>query len=158
MNPVESQAVIEELSAKKRGPGRRPVFTPEQRKRGLELFAEGLTCEQVAKAVGVSRSTADEWKCSPAEVARKRRNQAIARAERRKARARERARANAQSIHDALGESYALMRRLAQMIDRAAIAENDPTARGCLRSAQTAMISVEERLGEALQTSSRKRG
>lgn len=122
------------------------------------LVKEGLTQEQIAEMLGVSKTSVQRW-VNP-ELERKERRQRKERATAQKAarralareqRAAEVRKALREQKGTALAESYSLARKLAQELDRADNEATKREVRVLIRQAHEALHKVEDALGGALR-------
>jgi hypothetical protein len=130
-----------------------PIFPPALRDEGIAMLEAGASTREVARALGVSKSTVHWW-TNPerararlkAQAARRRAASAALREQRRRRQRDEAARRAGGSI----AESYSLIRRLTQQLDTAISEAGDGEARQALNGALRRMHEAEDEVVRAL--------
>lgn len=116
------------------------------KRRARKLHQEGMTGEEIAKTLNVSKSTVSRWVRGKQYNANRRRREKAARAALKRA---ERDRAMKRLGGD-VGEVYSLVRRLAQAVDQARTTSEDKDFRLHLSIAATKLHQVEDEIVRAV--------
>jgi hypothetical protein len=127
-------------------------YSPRVQNQARELYAEEGNAEMVAARLGVHKSTVKRWidpayrKRHNADVDRRRRERKAERAE-----AERRARDNAvKKVGGSVAESYSMIRKTAQAIDRARVDATDREVRAALSAAYSKLTNAEDEIVRAL--------
>lgn len=134
------------------GDGRRPQHSEEIKSEARRLHAAGVSYREIARMLGVSHHSVPRW-CD-ADYRRRRQ----AEANRQKARQRDEAARRKQQARDRAvartkgpgSEAYSLLRRAAQMLERAAVEAEDREVRAAFTAAQAQIYKAEDRIMRGL--------